>query len=123
MAPLETAADQRREDGARTGHDSERKSTIPARAQQPVARIAHTRQPGVGNDRHTFSPSKFLDQLRCPSRLVVLMITDERLANVEVREQMAAMPGVFAGNEINVSQTSMARKVMSPRFPMGVATK
>jgi len=32
------------------------------------------------------------------------MVTDERLADVEVREQMPAVPCVFAGNEIDVSQ-------------------
>jgi hypothetical protein len=99
-----SAADQRREDCARTRHDGEREATLAAGAQQTMPGITHAWQPGIRDDRDLSPGGQLLDQFRCPSRFVVLMIADERLADLEVREEMTTVAGVFAGNEIDVSQ-------------------
>ena len=53
----------------------------------------------------------------------VVVVADQPLLDPEVVEQLAGHPRVLAGDRRRTARsTSTARKVMSPRLPIGVAT-
>src|SRR4030095_8690982 len=56
------------------------------------------------DDRDVFSGGELLDQLRGAARFIVLVIADERFADLEVLQQMAGVSRVFAGDQIDAFQ-------------------
>ena len=98
------AADERGEHGAGAGHNGVGEPAFLAGAEQAVAGVADAGQARVGDDRDVFSGGELFDQLRGAARFIVLMITDERLADLEVPQQMAEVSRVFAGDQIDAFQ-------------------
>ena len=66
-----------------------------------MAGIADAGKPRVGDDGDVFSGGEFFDEFGGAARFVVLVVADERLADFKVREQMPAVPGVFARDQIH----------------------
>ena len=55
--------------------------------------------------------------------LVVHVVADGGGADLEVVEELLGLAGVFAGDAVGLRRTRRARRVMSSRLPMGVATR
>ena len=55
--------------------------------------------------------------------LVMLVEGDLRLLDLEVLEQQPGLAGILAGDTSTARRVSSARRVMSPRLPIGVATR
>ena len=52
----------------------------------------------------------------------MLIIADEFRADIVMTQQLSRMARILGGNDVNALSTSSALTVMSPRFPIGVAT-
>ena len=100
----EPGADQSRQDRLRTGTDSERQFALDAFPNQSRTGIGKSGCSGVGDQRDVFAGGEPFDELRRAHRLVVLMITDERLVYLVMLQQHSRMPRVLRGDKIDIFQ-------------------
>ena len=91
-----SAADQRREHRAGAGDDGVRQAPFDAGTQEPMAGIAD-----AGKPRDFFAGGKLLDEFGGAARFVVFVVADERLSDFKMREQVPAVPRVFARDQID----------------------
>jgi hypothetical protein len=101
---IKSGADQRRRDRRDAGDNRKRQILLDALADQARARIGQPGHAGIRNQRHGFPGREPLNQLGGPHRLIVFVITDERLPNFEVPQQIPGMPGVFRRDEVYILQ-------------------
>lgn len=66
--------------------------------------------PGVGHERAVFSGDDALEDLRAGRIFIVLEIAHERLAYVEVVEQLHRNACVLSGDEVCVAQRLLAAR-------------
>ena len=93
------------------------------RAHQLVARIGNQRRAGVRDQRDRRARGKPRQQLRPRLGGIVLVVGRQRRRDAVAFEELAGHAAVLAGDEVGSRQHLSARKVMSPRFPIGVATR
>ena len=93
-------------------------------------RVAHDREAGVEMPGVPASVTTATDlsssskaMIRSPPPLVVLVEGDLRLVDVEMLQEEAGLARVLAGDHIDAAQRFDARSVISPRLPIGVATR
>ncbi len=77
---------------------------------------------GIRDQRHRFASLQPSNQFIRPHRLIVLMITDERLPDFEWRNKFAECRVSSAAIRSTILRVASARRVISSRFPMGVPT-
>ena len=87
-----------------------------------VAGVKYARRAGVRDQGNGSAFFKQPNKIFAFSDFVVLEIAGGGRFNSIMVEQDLGVPRVLAGNQIHGFKTSMARKVMSLRLPMGVET-
>ena len=99
-----------RNQGGRAGHDKHLNSAVGAHAHKLLAGVGYGRHAGVGHERAVFSGDDALENF-CAGRIfVVLEIAHERLAYVEVVEQLHRNARVLCGDEVGVAQRLFAAR-------------
>ena len=68
--------------------------------------VGNTRHTGVGNNSDIFAVQYSLYNCFSALSQIVLMVADQRFADIEVIEQFERNPRIFRSNEINFTQGS-----------------
>ena len=69
--------------------------------EQSRAGIGKPRHARIRNNRDIFSGGETLDQFRRAHRFVVFVITNERLSNLEMLQQISGMPRIFGRDNVD----------------------
>lgn len=94
---------------------------IPASRQALINLCPGSARPGIGNQGNVLSPFKLSEEFFPPGDLVVLMVAGERGFNPIVREELRVCLVSSAAMRSTSFKVSRTRRVISLRFPMGVA--
>ncbi len=99
---------ERRDRGAGPRYGRDDDASLGGGRDEQVARIAHERRAGVGNEGDALAVAQAADELRHAGPLVVLVQRNERPLKTELPEQAPAMPRVLGGNR-GSSRENLAR--------------
>ena len=97
---------QRRHKSGCAGHRHHLDSVTQAQAHQPITGIGNRRSAGIGDQGDFRALLQLDDDFRGARDLVVFVITHQALLNVEMREQLHSLAGVFAGDRVGFLQDS-----------------
>jgi hypothetical protein len=100
----QTAADNRRCNGTWTGKDAVCDFLLDAFPDEAESRIAYRRSSCISDKAQFLAVPKTSDQLRKASLLIMLMETNERLADLQISEKLSSAPRVLSNHGIATAQ-------------------
>jgi hypothetical protein len=84
-----------------------------------MAGIADARKSRIGDDGDMFARSELLDELGSAAGFIVLVIADERLADLVMAQEVSGVPGILAGDDVRALQRLERAQGDVPEIPNG----
>ena len=97
-------ADERGKNGAWSGQDSNRESSLATCSDEAKTRIGYSRHACICDKCDGFAAGDFLDQPRRAGGLIVLMQAEHRLLDIMVEQEHRRMARILSRDEIGFPQ-------------------
>ncbi len=107
----EAGCGERCQNGGRSRQRNDRKPVFNGGAHDAVSGVGDQGRAGVAHQSHGLAALQSLNQLDRAGGFVVLVITEERLANLIVLKQFLCLPGIFACDNFDF----LAQDTQSPK--------